>query len=126
MELSTAIRSNAGFTASCALVCLFVSDFVTVHTMVPAPFWIIGLGIMLLTFVPMLLLAAARPAPWLVRIIILLDWGYVVIALGYYALNWRQVDGIGTSLILVPSTFVAVFALLQQSGLASHTRKDIK
>jgi hypothetical protein len=119
MKLSSTLRANAVFSASCALICLFAADFVIAYTLVPSRFWIIGLGIMLLSFVPMLLLAAARPSAWLVRTIIILDWGYVAIALIYYLLNWRQVDSIGAALILLPSAFVALFALLQQSGLAA-------
>jgi len=119
MKLSSALRANAAFTTSCALICLFAADFVAVRTQVPAQLWIIGLGIMLLSFVPLLLLAAARPSAWLVRTIIILDWGYVAIALIYFLLHWRQVDSIGAALILVPPAFVALFALLQQSGLTA-------
>ena len=123
MKLSSTLRLNAGFTASCALICLIASDFIAAQTVIPARFWIIGLGIMLMAFVPMLLLAAVRPAPWLVRTIVILDWGYIVIALAYYALNWRQIDDIGVALIIAPSAIVALFALLQQSRLAALAKE---
>ena len=74
---------------------------------------------MLLGFVPMLLFAAARPSVWLVRTIILLDWGYIAVALIYFMFHWQQVDSIGAALILLPPAFVALFAFLQQFGLAA-------
>ncbi|MEP1421658.1 MAG: hypothetical protein ABJ205_06680 [Erythrobacter sp.] len=51
------------------------------------------------------------------RTIIVLDWCYVAIALTYFLLHWREVDNLGAAMIAVPPAFVALFALLQQSGL---------
>ena len=93
------------------------------HTGAPAQFWVTGLGILLLTYVPMLLFASMRPYDWLVRTIIALDWGYVVLAGLWLIYSWRGADGIGITLQLGSMALVALFAILQQRGLASQIRE---
>ena len=115
-ELRQALLMNAALTATCAMICLVGAATVVSHTSIPHP-WTIGLGLMLLSYVPMLLFAALRPAAWLVRTIILLDWGFVAVATLYSVLNATVIDATGWLLIGVPTSLVALFALLQQHGL---------
>lgn len=86
------------------------------HTAIPQP-WTIGLGLLLLSYVPMLLFAAARPFAWLAQTIILLDWGFVAVAVLYSLLKATVIDPVGWLLIIVPTSLVALFALVQQRGL---------
>lgn len=89
------------------------------HTSIPHP-WTIGLGLMLLSYVPVLLFAASRPLAWLARTIILLDWGFVAVAILYSLSNATVIDGTGWLLIGVPTSLVALFAVLQQHGLTQR------
>ena len=118
MNLRKALIGNAIFTSICGLSCLLTADLIIAHIGVPDRIWIIGLGILLLSYVPMLLAAAARPLIWLVRTIIVLDWGYVAIASVFLLSNWKQIDSIGFAMIMLSSALVALFALLQQTGLS--------
>ncbi len=118
MNLSTALRANALFTLACSLVCLLAGELVLRHTAIPALIWITGLGLMLLSYVPMLLFAASRPHDWLVKTIILLDWGFVVIATIWLVLSWQRADAVGIALETVSIVIVGLFAFLQQRGLA--------
>ncbi|MEQ1539262.1 MAG: hypothetical protein ABL928_10060 [Sphingorhabdus sp.] len=119
MTLRSALHANAIFTGVCGLVCLLSADFVAAHTAMPDRLWIIGLGVMLLSFVPMLLFASWRPMEWLVRLIILLDWGYVATALAYFLFNLGEVDSIGALLIILTAALVVLFAILQQRSCAA-------
>jgi hypothetical protein len=120
MTLRSALCSNAVFTGLCSLICLLCSDFVAAHTAMPDRLWIIGLGAMLLSFVPMLLFASWRPIGWLVRLIILLDWGYVAIASAYFLFNFGKVDAIGTALIVPTIVLVVLFAILQRRSCTAE------
>lgn len=66
----------------------------------------------------MLLFAASRPMLWLVKTIIVLDWGFVAIASIFLATHWAKVDATGIALISVPTALVGLFAWLQMRGLA--------
>ncbi len=121
MDLKGALRLNAVFTGSCAVVCLGATAFVARHTGIPPIPWVAGLGLMLLSYVPVLLFAASRPFAWLVQTIILLDWGFVATATLYCIFAAPMIDSIGWALIGVPTCLVALFALLQQRCMASRT-----
>ncbi|MFA7263417.1 MAG: hypothetical protein WC068_10370 [Caulobacter sp.] len=120
MGLKQALLLNAALTATCAAICLAGAKMVISHTAIPQ-LWTIGLGLMLMSYVPMLLFAAFRPLAWLARTIILLDWGFVAIASLYSLANMTVIDALGWFLIGVPTGLVALFALLQQRGLAQRT-----
>ncbi len=122
MTLSTALRGNAVFTAICAVICLGAADWVTVHSGLPAPIWAIGLGVMLASYVPILLIAAARPTVWLIKTIIALDLGFVAIASIFLATHWTKADATGIALVIVPSVLVALFAWLQLRGFEAMQR----
>ncbi len=122
MNLINILRGNAVFTALCAATCLAGADWLVERTALPNPFWAIGLGVMLASFVPMLLLAAAWPKIWLVKAIIALDWAYVIIATLFFSIYWSAADAIGLGLILVSTSLVAMFALLQIRGLSEMKR----
>ncbi|MEQ1548979.1 MAG: hypothetical protein ABL918_10095 [Chakrabartia sp.] len=126
MNLRKALIGNAIFTSICGLSCLLTADLILAHIAVPDRIWIIGLGMLLLSYVPMLLVAAARPLIWLVRVIILLDWGYVAIVSVFLMSNWKQIDIIGFAMILPSTTLVALFALLQQTGLSHMIQERSK
>jgi hypothetical protein len=117
MYLSKALKGNAALTAFCAAVCLFAADWVAGHVALPGPIWALALGAMLASYVPVLLIAAARPLAWLVKTIVVLDWGFVAIASVYLVTYWGEVAGPGIALIIVPTVAVALFALLQSRGL---------
>lgn len=123
MNLSTGLRANAAFTMICATTCLAATDWVTAHTALPGRPWTIALGIMLATYVPILLFAAARQMDWLVKTIIALDWGFVAIAAIFLAMSWSKVDATGAALIAVPALSVALFALLQAQGWTQSQRE---
>ena len=123
MILSSALRVNAAFTALCAAICLGAAEWVAAHIGLPSRIWAIGLGIMLTSYVPILLIAAARPAIWLVKIIIALDWGFVAIATLFLATHWAKADAAGTALVVVPTLLVALFAWLQMRGLGAIQRE---
>ena len=123
MILSTALKGNAAFTAPCAAICLGATDWVTVHSGLPSRIWVIGLGVMLASYVPILLIAAARQAFWLVKTIIALDWGFVAIAAVFLATHWAKADAAGTALVIVPTLLVALFAWLQMRGLGAMQRE---
>ena len=118
MNLPTALRANAVFTLICSLICLFAGGMLLRNTGAPAQIWITGLGLMLLSTVPLLLFAASHPHAWLVRLIIWLDWGYVLTAAIWLALSWPRAAGLGIALEAGSAGFVALFALVQQRGLA--------
>ena len=118
-KLEQALLLNAALTAACATICLVGAAMVVSHTSIPHP-WTIGLGLMLLSYVPMLLFAALRPLAWLARKIILLDWGFVAVAILYSLLNATVIDATGWLLIGVPTSLVALFAVLQQHGLTQR------
>lgn len=120
MGLMRALLLNAALTATCAAICLASAKMVVSHTAIPQP-WTIGLGLMLMSYVPMLLFAAFRSFAWLTRTIILLDWGFVAIATLYSLANMTVIDALGWFLIGAPTGLVALFALLQQRGLAQRT-----
>ena len=123
MILSTALRINATFTALCAAICLGAAEWLSAHIGLPSHIWVIGLGIMLASYVPILLIAAARPAIWLVKTIIALDWGFVAIAAVFLATHWAKVDAAGTALVVVATLLVALFAWLQMRGLGAMQRE---
>lgn len=123
MILSTALRGNAVFTALCAAICLGAADWVAAHIGLPSRIWVIGLGIMLASYVPILLIAAARSAVWLAKTIIALDWGFVAIAAVFLATHWTKADAAGTALVIVPTLLVALFAWLQMRGLGAMQRE---
>lgn len=123
MILSTALKANAAFTATCAGICLVAADSVAAHTALPDSLWASGLGAMLAAYVPMLLFAASRPMLWLVKTIFALDWGFVAIASIFLATRWRQADAVGIALIVVSTTLVGLFAWLQMRGLAEMQRE---
>lgn len=123
MNLSTALRGNAAFTALCAAICLGAADWVAAHICLPSRIWVIGLGIMLASYVPILLIAAARPMVWLAKTIIALDWGFVAIAMVFLATHWTKADAAGTALVIVPTLLVALFAWLQMRGLGAMQRE---
>ncbi len=122
MNLSTALRANALFTLACSLVCLLAGELVLRHTAIPALIWINGLGILLLSYVPMLLFAASRPHDWLIKTIILLDWGFVVIATIWLLVSWQRADAVGIAIETASTAIVALFAVLQQRGLVRQIR----
>ena len=78
---------------------------------------------MLASYVPLLLLAAARPQLWLVKTIISLDWAYVAIATFFLVTHWTAADAIGIMVILVSTSVVALFAWLQMRGLALRQKE---
>jgi hypothetical protein len=119
MNLTNALRGNAVFTAACAFACLALTGPVTSHAAIPDRLWTIGLGVMLALYVPILLFAAARPVAWLVRTIIVLDWGYVAIATGFFLTHFSSADGAGNALMILSTALVALFAWLQMRGLAA-------
>jgi hypothetical protein len=119
MNLSTTLRANAAFTAICAGLCLVAADWVAAHTALPAKLWATGLGAMLGAYVPMLLFAARRPMPWLVKTIIALDWGFVAIASLFLATHWTQIDVTGIALITSSTALVGLFAWVQMCKLAA-------
>lgn len=123
MDLPAAFRANAAFTGACGTACFTATNFVTAHAAVPDRLWTLGLGAMLLAYVPMLLFAAARPEAWLVKTIIALDWGYVSITTGFFILHWQQMDSLGLALVVSTTLLVALFAGLQQKGHAILTRE---
>lgn len=123
MKLVSALRGNAAFTAACALLCLALADGVTRHAAIPGPLWTLGLGVMLALYVPVLLFAAARPMVWLVRTIILLDWGYVFIATSFSLTHFDQADSAGNALMIVSTALIALFACLQMRGLAAQRQR---
>ena len=122
MNLPAALRANALFTLISSLVCLLAGGMILRHTGVPAQIWITGLGLMLLSYVPILLFAAARPYDWLVGTIIWLDWSYVAIASFWLMSSWQRADAAGIALEVVSTAVVALFAVLQQRGLARQIR----
>lgn len=122
MNLATSFRVNAFFTLMCGLICLLAGGVVLRHTGIPAQIWISGLGLMLLSYVPVLLFAALHPHDWLVRTIILLDWGFVIIASIWLVFSWQRSDAVGIALATVPTALVALFAILQQRGLSRQIR----
>jgi len=123
MNLPAALRTNALFTLTCSLVCLLAGEILLRHTGIPSQIWITGLGLMLLSYVPMLLFAASHPDDWLVRTIILLDWGFVVIATIWLLFSWQRADAVGIALETGSTAIVALFAVLQQHGLARQIRE---
>ena len=125
MNLLTSLRANALFTLTCSLACFLAGGMIIRHTGIPTQIWITGLGLMLLSYAPMLLFAASRPYDWLVRIIILLDWGFVVIATIWLVCSLERADIVGIVLETVSIALVAVFAILQQRGLARQIRERI-
>lgn len=124
MPLSTALRLNAVFTGVCGLVCLLVTDFVTLRTGVSDRFWVLVLGFMLLAYVPTLLFAAWQPRAWLVKSIIALDWTYVIVAAIFFMTHWTQADGLGVTMIAGSTALVALFAVFAQRGLLQTLRKE--
>ncbi len=122
MNLSQSLRYNAVFTALCGFACVIAPSTIAAHTALPDRLWVIGIGIMLLLYVPILLFAAARPMVWLVRTIIILDWSYVLIATTFFVFRWREMDMTGTLLVLISTILVATFAYLQQKGLAKFRK----
>jgi hypothetical protein len=117
MKLQHALLLNAAITASCAAISLLSPSMVSDHVAV-GHYWVVGLGWVLLLYVPILLFVAARPVTWMIRAIILLDWAFVAF-MGLYAL-WRAsgIDPLGWVLIGVPTGLVALVALLQDRGLS--------
>lgn len=124
MTLSTALRVNAAFTAFCALACLAGSYWIVPHTALPGTIWALALGAMLASYVPILLIAAKRPMVWLVKTIIVLDWGYVAIAAVFLLTHLGKADGLGLALIIGSTSLVALFALLQMRGLSALQRES--
>jgi hypothetical protein len=123
MPLSNALRLNAIFTFACAIICLIFPLPVSAMIAMQNSVWIIGLGIMLAAYVPILLYAASRQLRWLVTTIIVLDWGFVLMALAYYAFRNEKIDLPGMAVIMVPAAVVALFALIQMSAISS-LKKD--
>lgn len=118
MNLSTILRTNAIFTGICGLVCVFATSFVAIHAGVPELLWIQVLGFLLLAYVPTLLFAAWRPMRWLVITIIILDWGYVFIAVVFFLNHWTLADELGAIMVIGSTALVALFAVLQQRALS--------
>lgn len=118
MSLSASLFANALFSLVCSLICLLAGGFVQHHTGIPSQIWISGLGLMLLAYVPILLFAALHPHDWLVRTIILLDWGFVIIASIWLVFSWQSADAWGIALAIIPTTLVGLLAILQQRGLS--------
>lgn len=123
MNLTSALRGNAAFTADCAAACLALTGPISSHAAIPDPNWTVGLGAMLALFVPILLFAAARPIRWLVKTIIALDWTYVAIATAFLLTHADRADGPGLALIVVSTALVALFAWLQMRGLGTIRQK---
>ena len=117
MKLQHALLLNAAITASCAAVSLVSPAIVSDHV-AAGQYWVVGLGLVLLLYVPILLFVAARPVTWMARGIILLDWAFVALV-ALYAL-WRAngIDPLGWVLIAVPTGLVALVAILQDRGLS--------
>lgn len=123
MNLTSALRGNAAFTAGCAAACLALTGPISSHAAIPDPNWTVGLGAMLALYVPILLFAAARPIRWLVKTIIALDWTYVAIATAFFLTHADRADGPGLALIVVSTALVALFAWLQMRGLRAIRQK---
>jgi predicted membrane channel-forming protein YqfA (hemolysin III family) len=123
MNLITALCVNAAFTALCSAICLGSTDLVAAHISAPDRLWILALGAMLLTYVPILLFAAAQPRPWLVKTIIVLDWAFVAISTIYIILQWEKMAGLGLALFILVALLVAMFAIFQRRGLAAAARE---
>lgn len=124
MNLTSALRGNAAFTAVCAVACLALTGPISSHAAIPDPNWTIGLGSMLALYVLILLFAAARPIRWLVKTIIALDWSYVAIATAFFLTHADRVDGPGMALIIVSTALVALFAWLQMRGLGTIRQEE--
>lgn len=123
MTLSNTLRINAVFTGICGLICVFATSFIVTHAGVPDVLWVQILGLMLLAYVPTLLLAAWMPARWLVTTIIVLDWGYVLLAMVFLVSHWKLADALGATIVIGSAAFVALFAVLQQRGLSQSPAK---
>lgn len=99
------------------MLCLLAAGWLLRHIPL-APSWLLALGGMLIAFVPMLLWAAASPVRWLVKIIVLLDWGYVAIAVAFVLFRANGFDATGLAIALGTSAVVAFFAIRQQRELS--------
>lgn len=124
MMLSTILRVNAVFTGACGLICLLATTFVVAHCAIPERLWVVILGSMLLAYVPTLLLAAWWPKRWLIKTIIVLDWGYVGLAAIFYITHWSKVSSVGALMVIGSAFMVAVFAALQQKYTSNALRKE--
>jgi len=104
------------------MLCLLAVGWLQRH-MPLSPSWLLAIGGMLIAYVPMLLWAAARPSPWLVRTIVLLDWGYVVIAVAFVLIRSPGFDPVGLAIAWGTAAVVALFAFVQQElSLQQHAR----
>jgi hypothetical protein len=119
MMLSIILHVNAAFTGACGLICLLATTFVVTHCGILERFWVVVLGSMLLAYVPTLLLAAWRPTRWLIKTIIVLDWGYVGLAAIFCIIHWSKVSSVGAFMVIGSAFMVAVFAALQQKYTSS-------
>ena len=115
---------NSGFTAICSMSCLLASNIIAHHTALPDPKWVMILGGLLLSFVPMLLFGAWKPYKWLIRLIILLDWGYVLLVVAFLIVLGPKSDFVGLTLAIVTALFVGMFATLQQKALNLDAKRD--
>lgn len=117
MTLSHTLRANAVFTATCAIACLVWTQTIAQRSALPNEIWVLVLGVMLASYVPILLFAAARPLTWLVKAIIAADWAYVAIASAVLFTRLGQADAAGVAMMAISTGFVALFAILQMRGL---------
>lgn len=95
------------------MLCLLAAGWLQRHIPL-SPGWLLAIGGMLIAYVPMLFWAAARPSPWLVRTIVLLDWGYVAIAVAFVLIRSTEFDAVGLAIAWGTSSVVALFAFVQQ------------
>jgi hypothetical protein len=121
VSLSALLRLNAMFTLVCGLGSLLAGKVLVHHTGLPSLIWTGVLGMALLSYVPLLLFAAAWPVSWLVWTIIGLDWAYVALVTGWLMLHWQGADLTGIALVAGTTLAVAAFAILQTSALPRIT-----
>jgi hypothetical protein len=121
MSLTRLLSLNACFTLACGLGCLFAADLLARHIPLPA-FLIQLLGGALVAFVLMLVVATRKPHPALVRLIIVLDWMYVVLAAVTALWLYRGYDAVGWTLEIGSAGIVALFAILQARALKREAR----
>lgn len=99
------------------MLCLLAAGWLQRHIPL-SPSWLLAIGGMLIAYVPMLLWAAVRPLRWLATTIVLLDWGYVAIAVGFVLIRSNGHDAMGLAIALGTSAVVALFAVFQQRELS--------
>ena len=120
--LRLALRCNAGFSSSCALLCLTASEPIAATMGIPRPIWLLALGVQLAAFAGFLVWLAARP-----RIAPAIAWGVVVADLAWVAGTLPLVAAgllttTGVWIALGVADGVAFLAILQVVGLKRMQR----